>query len=148
MRSLIYPILMFIEVLAYTEPGQFVHWAKTTGIVARQEATGIFTRDSPGKLRGKEEEHIPVLEVDEHLVATITVPETSLEDGHFTDLIYAKDQDGEIVAGRVLSPTDTSNFNFFVTDYITHLTAFQSNNVHGVWKSDTWVKPSSVKVEL
>jgi desulfoferrodoxin (superoxide reductase-like protein) len=59
-----------------------------------------------------------------------------MEEDHWIQWVWAKNQDGTIVAVVKLAATDTPELTFDVPEGTTSITGFESCNKHGVWKSD------------
>ena len=114
-------------------------------------AAAVLTAERPGEWKGKEGKHVPAMtaaskggagggspsDKDVSAVAvTVTVPH-SMDAEHFIELIWAKDQDGRVVAAKQLAPGDAPSLTFTAPAGTTSVTAFESCNLHGVWASGT-----------
>uniref|UniRef100_A0A7S2S515 Desulfoferrodoxin ferrous iron-binding domain-containing protein n=1 Tax=Rhizochromulina marina TaxID=1034831 RepID=A0A7S2S515_9STRA len=114
-----------------------------TEVAEVEGSTTILTKEAPGDWAGKEGKHIPVLAVEGDK-ATVTVPHGMAGD-HWIQFIWAKNQEGEVIAAVKLTPEDQPTLAFDVPAGTASITAFESCNLHGVWSSDaTALAPASL----
>jgi len=105
-------------------------------IAARLKSAGaVLTASAPGKWAGKEGKHVPLVEIHGG-VATVTVPH-GMDEDHFIELVWAKDQTGAVVAAAEFKPGAAvkAELKFALPTGATAITAYESCNLHGVWAS-------------
>mmetsp|Transcript_1908 Transcript_1908/g.2768 ORF Transcript_1908/g.2768 Transcript_1908/m.2768 type:complete len:115 (-) Transcript_1908:355-699(-) len=101
--------------------------------VAEKEATGILTAEAPGDWAGKEGKHVPQVTVEQSQ-CTVSVPH-GMADDHWIEYVWAKNQDGAVIAVIKLTATDEPKLSFAVPEGTTSVTGFEACNQHGVWAS-------------
>jgi superoxide reductase len=98
------------------------------------EGKGVHTAAAPGEFAGKEGKHVPKIEVKDSK-ATVTVGH-GMEEAHWIQYIWAKDEGGSMIGAVKLAHTDTPTLTLDVPAGVKSVTAFESCNLHGVWKAD------------
>ncbi|KAG8460091.1 hypothetical protein KFE25_014236 [Diacronema lutheri] len=102
--------------------------------IAPLEAKKVLTVADPGEFAGKEGKHVPTIAVAESK-ATIVVPH-GMEEAHWIQYIWAKNESGALIGAVKLSHTDSPTLTVDVPAGTKAITAFESCNLHGVWKTD------------
>jgi len=113
-------------------------------MVAQKEADGtVFTLKHPHEWQGKETKHAPFVTISgEKAKIQVGSPVPHGVDlGHYIDFIWAKNQNGAIIATKRIGkvPRNMAKapvFTFAIPDGTTSITAFSSCNIHGVWSSE------------
>ncbi|EKX41206.1 hypothetical protein GUITHDRAFT_153884 [Guillardia theta CCMP2712] len=102
----------------------------------------VFTRNDPGKFKGKEDKHVPVLSRHDDGVR-VEVMHVMDEDGpdttlHYIRLIWIQDADsGDILDAKFLTADMDSATADFKGDYQNRkLVAYATCNLHGTWASE------------
>jgi desulfoferrodoxin (superoxide reductase-like protein) len=119
-------------------------WAR---YVNEKEANEVFTSAQPGPGGAKRAAtHMPKVTLSSHGHVTITVPHGMQRD-HYVEAVWARDaKTGKVLAATKLHPSDADhgrpdadearlNFALPPGGGTTHVVAYASCNLHGVWSS-------------
>ena len=107
-------------------------------MAADLEAAGIFTSGDPGEWEGKEGSHTPSASASGASVTVVTDHDMSVDDDHWIDHIYQRDQDGVVVGMQMFDGTEAAaSSTFSVPEGTTSVTPYSSCNLHGLWMGDT-----------
>ncbi|KAJ1621773.1 hypothetical protein T492DRAFT_1067177 [Pavlovales sp. CCMP2436] len=100
--------------------------------IAAIEAKGtVLTLAAPGEMADKAVKHTPKLELASGKV-TIAVAH-GMEEAHWINYIWAKDEAGAVIGAVKLAHTDTPTVTIDVPEGTKSVTAYESCNLHGVW---------------
>mmetsp|Transcript_5910 Transcript_5910/g.7669 ORF Transcript_5910/g.7669 Transcript_5910/m.7669 type:complete len:125 (-) Transcript_5910:175-549(-) len=103
--------------------------------VTALESNGHLTTAEPGKWAGKEGKHVPSLAVEDGKV-NIACEKHPMEEAHWVNYLWAKNQDGELIAIQAFVFTDKPVFTFDVPEGVTSITAYGACNLHDAWATD------------
>lgn len=103
--------------------------------ITAAEGKGVLTASAPGEFGGKEGKHVPKIEVSDSK-ATIVVNH-GMEEAHWIQYIWAKNESGTMIGAVKLAHTDTPSLTIDVPAGTKAITAYESCNLHGVWASDS-----------
>ncbi len=107
-------------------------------MAADLEAAGIFTPDDPGEWEGKEGSHTPSVSASGTSVTVVTDHGMSVDEDHWIDHIYLRDQDGVVVGLQMFDGTEAeASSTFSLPEGTTSVTPYSSCNLHGLWMGDT-----------
>jgi len=90
-----------------------------------------LTSEHESRYQGK---HVPTVAVADGK-ATVSVPH-GMADDHWIEYVWAKNQDGVVIAVVKLTPTDSPSLTFDVPEGTTAITGLESCNLHGSWSSE------------
>jgi len=110
--------------------------ADLKALIAEKETAVIKSAAAPGDAAPASiTKHVPTIAIADGK-ATIATPNHGMEEEHWIELLYAKNQGGEVVAAVQHKASDASTFTFEIPAGTSQLTAFEACNKHGVWKSE------------
>eukprot|EP00929_Paragymnodinium_shiwhaense_P077438 TRINITY_DN39881_c0_g2_i1.p1 TRINITY_DN39881_c0_g2~~TRINITY_DN39881_c0_g2_i1.p1 ORF type:complete len:141 (-),score=25.85 TRINITY_DN39881_c0_g2_i1:140-562(-) len=98
--------------------------------------SGIFSAAEPGKWKGKEAKHVPILSIDGRKV-TVQNPHGQAEDHHIVS-VWIENQNGAVVGVKELHESTAEATVEFTLEEATRgsLTAWSFCNLHGAWRSE------------
>mmetsp|Transcript_15608 Transcript_15608/g.36313 ORF Transcript_15608/g.36313 Transcript_15608/m.36313 type:complete len:591 (-) Transcript_15608:510-2282(-) len=96
--------------------------------VAEKEATGILTAHAPGIWAGKEGKHVPQVTRGRQAGQCIVSVPHGMADDHWIEYVWAKNQDGAVIAVIKLTATDEPKLSFAVPEGTTSVTGFEACN--------------------
>ncbi len=111
---------------------------------AEEAAEEVHTRDHPGAWGGKEDSHVPHVEVqktESGLTVTVSVNhEMNPEKPHYIMWIQLRDGDDNLLGEKRFQAEDAkAEAVFNLTDGPSKLVAYEKCNLHGLWKEEVEV---------
>lgn len=95
----------------------------------------FYTRDEPGRWKGKEESHLPKLTAADGRLTIKT--EHTMGKGHYITRLQLRNEGGSIIADKVLTEKDKPETTFIISmPSGTKFSAVSICNLHGTWKED------------
>ena len=101
--------------------------------IGEWESDGVLSPNDPGEWGEKIIGHYPIMQRNQDQV-TVFVPHP-MDEEHYIEAIYLKDDSGMVVASQRLSGTDELAFASFTVSEDISLTAYSVCNLHQVWSA-------------